>query len=178
VRIGVHGLIFISFLDFMGKHFGDGWSDSSYLASEAYADDEFHSLVERASTATGRPRADLLREFGVFAATEAFAGLYPGYYAESGDTRSFLLAVEDRIHELVRKSIPGARPPRLHVRPLGEEGVCISYTSERGLCDLLEGLLVGTAEFYGETFDIEQVMCMRNADLACSFHVQPSSAAA
>jgi Haem-NO-binding len=147
----VHGLILISFLDFMGRRFGDGWSDSSYLASEAYADDEFRSLVKRASTATGRPRADLLREFGVFAATEAFAGLYPAYYAESADTRSFLLAVEERIHELVRNTIPGARPPRLNVRPLGEGDVCISYTSERGLCDLLEGLLVGTAQYYGET---------------------------
>lgn len=172
----MHGLIFISFLDFMEKRFGDGWNHSPYHASEAYPDDEFRSLVERAATGTGRAGADLLREFGVFAATEAFAGLYPGYYAESGDTRSFLLAVEERIHELVRKSIPGARPPRLHVRPLGEGGVCISYTSERGLCDLLEGLLVGTAQYYGETFDIEQVMCMRNADLACSFLVQPSSA--
>jgi hypothetical protein len=172
----VHGLIFTSFLDYMGRRFGDGWSESSYLASEAYSDEEFRLLLERASTTTSVPTPDLLREFGVFAATEAFAGLYPGYYAEAADTRSFLLAVEERIHELVRDTIPGARPPRLNVRPLGERGVCISYTSERGLCDLLEGLLAGTAQYYGETFDIEQVMCMRNADLACSFLVQPSSA--
>jgi hypothetical protein len=175
----MHGLVFTSFLEFLATRAetpaaGTSEEVSTYRASESYPDDEFRDLVQRACRTTGLSSSDLLREFGVFAANVSFANLYPAYYAQSSDTRSFLLAVEEHIHELVRATIPGARPPRLNVRPLGERGVCITYTSERGLCDLLEGLVVGTARYYGEAFDIEQIMCMHDGGLACTFLVQPA----
>jgi predicted hydrocarbon binding protein len=171
----MHGLVITSFVEFLARSATAGPLPDAqrYKASESYADHEFRDLVERASDATGLPSSELLREFGVFAAKVSFANLYPAYYARSADTRSFLLAVEEHIHDLVRETIPGARPPRLNVRPLGDRGVCITYTSERGLCDLLEGLVAGTACYYGETFDIEQIMCMRDGGLACTFLVQP-----
>jgi hypothetical protein len=174
--LAVHGLIFTSFIEFLGQRAeaaARGGSRDTYEVSEAYPDQDFRDLVERASLATGLPHAQLLREFGVYAANVSFAELFPDYYARSPDTREFLLAVEDHIHELVRASIHGARPPRLNVRPLGERGVCITYTSERGLCALLEGLVAGTARYYGEDFEIEQIMCMHDGGLACTFLVQP-----
>jgi predicted hydrocarbon binding protein len=176
----VHGLVFTSFVEFLAGRPDAATRDPGaeppppYRATEAYPDEEFRDLLERASRTIGVPTSELLREFGVYAANVSFAALYPAYYAESADTRSFLLAVEDRIHELVRTTLPGARPPRLNVRPLGERGVCITYTSERGLCALLEGLVAGTARYYGETFEIEEIMCMRDGGLACTFLIQPA----
>ena len=175
----MHGLVFASFLEFLATRDGadaDGArrQPHGYEANEAYPDDDFRDLVERSSRTTGVPPSQLLREFGVYAANVSFASLYPAYYAASADTRSFLLAVEEHIHELVRATVPGARPPRLHVRPLGERGVCVTYTSERGLCVLLEGLVAGTAHYYGERFEIEEIMCMHDGGLACTFLVQPA----
>ena len=123
---------------------------------------------------SGRSRDDVLRAFGVYTATKTFPALFPDYHRESGNTRAFLLGVEKRIHDVVRATIEGALPPKLHVMPLGADGVAISYTSERMLCRLLEGLVHGTAETYGETFVIDEMQCMRRGDIACAFTVQPA----
>ena len=121
----------------------------------------------------GRDGDETQRGFGAFAAQKTFAGLYPGYYAESGDTCTFLLGIEERIHELVRATIPGATPPKLHVQRLGEHGVLVSYTSRRGLCRLLEGLVHGTAEYYGERIELEELQCMHRGDAGCVYSVTP-----
>jgi Haem-NO-binding len=104
--------------------------------------------------------------------------LYPSYFDVAGDARTFLLTVEDRIHELVRATVPDARPPQLHVEPLGEDGVRISYSSPRKLCVLLGGLVEGTASHFGEAADIAEVECMLRGDPACLFEVRLAPAAA
>jgi hypothetical protein len=176
----MHGLIFVSFLEFMQARLGpdadEFRNDDTYRVNDAYADDEFQRLLTRAARVSGSSTADLLREFGIYAANVSFVNLYPNYYADSGDTRSFLLAIEDRIHELVRATIPGAHPPRLNVRPLGERGVFVTYTSDRGLCELVEGLVAGTAQYFHQSFAIEQALCMKRGDLACTFLVEPAPA--
>ena len=53
------------------------------------------------------------------------------------------------------------------------DDVSVTYTSDRGLCDLLEGLLVGTAAHYRESFEIEQTTCMERGDHGCCFFVTP-----
>jgi hypothetical protein len=72
---------------------------------------------------------------------------------------------------VVRATIAGAIPPKLHVQPFGGVGVIVSYTSERRLCAFLEGLVLGTAEHYGEALDVEEIQCMRRGDAGCVFTV-------
>jgi hypothetical protein len=59
---------------------------------------------------------------GVFTAETTFARLYLAFFAQTPTPRAFLLTVEERIHELIRATIPRAGPPRLAIAPLGEEG--------------------------------------------------------
>jgi hypothetical protein len=173
----VHGVIFASFSDYVAARFGgetahtilDG--EPIYLLSEAYDDDRLLHLIERTAAATETPVDDIVRDFGVFAAETTFARLYPAFFAVAGAARPFLLTVEERIHELVRATIPNARPPQLHVTPLGEDGVQIAYSSPRRLCVLLGGLVEGTARHYGERADIVESRCMRHGDSACLFDV-------
>jgi hypothetical protein len=181
----LHGLIFHAFRSFLASGYGSTtdpiWVEAgSYDVTQAHPDEDFAALVERAAVATGLPPGELLRRFGEFAAMRTFADLYPDYYRESRGARSFLLSVEDHIHALVRRAVPDAHPPRLHAMPLGDRGVAITYTSERKLCDLLEGLVRGTARFYGEEVTIEHPQCLLRGDVACAFFVdiQPGAAAA
>jgi hypothetical protein len=174
----VHGLIFRSFREFtqdahpsLERAIWDG--EPEYSATEAYPDDAFFALLARAAELTGRPPRALEVAFGEFTARTAFLRLQPAFYRESGSTRQFLLDVEARMHRLVRATINHAAPPRLHVAPLGA-GVSISYTSDRRLCGLLEGLVRGTAAHYGEAVAITQVLCVRRGDMACVFHVVPA----
>ena len=174
----VHGVIFASYTDFLTARFGadvartvfDG--EPIYLMSEAYDDERLSALLTRTCETTGVSGETLLHEFGVFTAQKTFARLYPAFFAVAGAARPFLLTVEERIHELVRATIPQARPPQLHVSPLDDDGVTVEYVSPRRLCVLLEGLVQGTALHYGETAEIAQTACMLRGDPACLFDIR------
>lgn len=176
----MHGLIFTGLRRFTWTTFPDdaqGIWDSLpvYVQDEAYADDEFDAVVQRIADRTGRRRDELLREFGRFTGFWTFRALRRDYYERTTGTREFLLGVESRIHEEIRATADGAAPPRLRVTPLGADGVTIAYTSARGLCQMLEGLVAGVADYYGERFEITQPLCMHRGDAACSFVVTPAS---
>ena len=69
----MHGLIFNSFRDYLTTSHPVGIdqvlaSEPAYLISEAYPDDRFTALLERACEATGLDREALLCDFGIFAA--------------------------------------------------------------------------------------------------------------
>ena len=175
----MHGLIFSAFRSFTASELPDAdariWHGApEYLPDQAYPDADFEAIVERASAETGIDRRHALLGFGNFTARVVFHAMRPDFYAESGSTRQFLLDVESRIHRTLTTTIPGAAPPRLHVVPFGNHGVSITYTSDRQLCDLLEGLVAGTAAHYGERFEIDHPICMHRGDEACAFFVSPA----
>jgi hypothetical protein len=178
----MHGLIFTSFHAFVASEYPSAadevWANGRHLVTEAYSDEEFDAIVTRTVDLSGDPRATVLRRFGIFAGVSTFRLLYPDYYAEHGDTFSFLLDIEQRIHEVVRGTVPLAAPPHLGIRALSGGGVSIAYTSSRALCELLEGLVVGVARFYGDAVLIEQPLCMHRGDAAgCTFFVTPAPGA-
>jgi Haem-NO-binding len=131
-------------------------------------------LIGRSAKATGLEVDDIVHAFGVFTGATTFTRLYPAFFAISPSARDFLLTVETRIHELVRATIPYARPPQLQVSELGADGVAIDYSSPRQLCVLLRGLAEGTARHYGEHAEIEEGTCMRRGDPACRFEIRLS----
>ena len=115
--------------------------EPQYSLSEAYPDEQFLALLERACTLTELPQDELLFEFGVFTAATTFARRYSLLFKSSTNARDFLLTVETPIHEVVREALPDARPPELAVTDLGEEGLEILYTSPRRICAMLRGLV-------------------------------------
>jgi hypothetical protein len=174
----VHGLIFTSFRDFVTAQYGPGIAKSVleghpvHLLTEAYADEDFLAVVNKACEQTRVEMDDLVREFGAFAGEVTFPRLYPAFYSVAGSARPFLLTVETLIHELVRATIPNATPPQLLVTPLAEDGVRINYSSPRRLCVLVRGLVDGTASHYGEEADIKETACMHRGDPACVFQIR------
>ena len=172
--MSLHGLVLTNLRTFFEQRgllgAGDG---STFDADTVYADEDFGALVLAAAERAGVEETALLREFGRYLGTVAFPELMPGFYERNEDLRSCLLSVEQEIHTLVRRVLPGAAPPRLRASPLGTTGVVIAYTSERRLCPLLEGLVEGTAEKYETPITITQPQCMLRGEPACSVVVQP-----
>ena len=171
----MHGLIFASLRNYSvlrvgEERAGEIWQDRVFESTDAYDDAWFAAQIERLAAATEESVAEVQRGFGSFAAQQTFVALFPAYYAECGDTFAFLLGIEEKIHDVVRATIRGASPPKLHVEAL-DDGVLVSYTSERGLCKLLEGLVLGTAEHYGDEIAVEELQCMHRGDPACVFSV-------
>jgi hypothetical protein len=169
--------MFTSLRDYVGavggaKTVDRVFREEVYLSSGAYADEHFSALVGRACEELGTDADDFLLDFGVFTSERTFTRLYPAFFSSTESTRDFLLTVETRIHELVRATVPNARPPRLHVTDLGENGVSIVYSSPRKLCVLLRGLAQGVALHYHEPITFEETTCMRRGDDACTFQVR------
>ena len=171
----MHGLIFASFRDYLLTEHGPDVAKSvtvgepQYTLSEAYPDEQFLALLERACVETELSLDELLYEFGVFTAATTFARLYSVLYKLSPTARDFLLTVETPIHEVVREALPDAVPPKLAVTDLGESGLEIVYSSPRRICAMLRGLVEGTGRVYGETIEVEQLECMHHGAPACRF---------
>ena len=178
----MHGVIFTSFRDYLTATHGQEVAASVFggepifLVSEAYEDERLVRMLGRTAELTDAEPDALVHEFGIFTAERTFARLYPAFFAIAPDTRGFLLTIETRIHELVRATIPNARPPQLTISELDGDGVSIVYSSPRRLCVLLRGLTEGTARHYGETATIVERTCMRAGDPACTFDVRLSRA--
>ncbi len=121
----MHGLIFASLRDYLATEHDAAVANEvlagepQYTLSEAYPDEQFLALLERACARTGLSHDEFLFEFGVFTAATTFARLYSVLFRSSPTARDFLLTVEDPIHEVVRVSLPDARPPELVVTELG-----------------------------------------------------------
>ena len=169
----MHGLIFASFRDYLVTEHGSAVEatvtagEPQYTLSEAYPDEQFLALLERACTQTGLSRDELLFDFGVFTAAKTFARLYSVLFRASPTAREFLLTVETPIHEVIRVSLPEARPPQLAVTDLGDDRLEILYTSPRRICAMLRGLVEGTARVYSETLEVEEPECMLRGAAAC-----------
>ncbi|HVM17172.1 MAG TPA: heme NO-binding domain-containing protein [Gaiellaceae bacterium] len=169
----MHGIIFTSFRHFVTSRAGSDaaervWANEpTYLITRSYPDEAFLRLFDTACRELGEDPDELLRAFGVFAGERTFVLLYPSYFAQASGPRPFLLGLEERIHELVRATVPEAAPPRLVIEPLDDDGVRVTYTSPRRLCVLLEGLLLGTARHFGREVAMEQTSCMHRGGDAC-----------
>jgi hypothetical protein len=173
----MHGVVFQSLVGFLREELGAARAAAviggrDHSPDETFDDSELFHIVARAVGATGTEVDELYRAFGRYTALAPFKAMFPDYYASHTGARSFLLDVEEEIHRIVRGTVPGAHPPHLRVVPLGSIGVVITYTSDRQLCRLLEGLVEGTAEHYGEQVSIDEAQCMRRGDAACVFHVE------
>ena len=174
----MHGLIFASLRDYLVTEHGSGVAgdvtvgEPQYTLSQAYPDEQFLALLERACVRTGLSRDELLFEFGVFTAATTFLRLYSVLFKHSATARDFLLTVETPIHDVVRVALPEARPPELGVTDLGEGGLEIVYTSPRRICAMLRGLVEGTGRVYDETLEVEELECMHHGGSACRFVVQ------
>ncbi len=147
-------------------------SKGVYTAVGSYPDEELTSLVGAASAMLGTTPDDLVREFGRKAIPH-FAERYPQFFAPHADTRSFVLTLNEVIHPEVRKLFPGADVPTFAFATPDERTVELAYVSKRKLCSFAEGLVLGSAEHYGETVQMRQTECMKHGDgrcvLVCTF---------
>ena len=82
------------------------------------------------------------------------------------------MTVEEPIHDVIRVTLPDARPPELALTDLGPDGLEIVYTSPRRICAMLRGLVEGTGRVYDETLQVEELECMHHGASACRFLVR------
>ena len=140
--------------------------EGSYTSLGNYPDSELMALVGAAADALGRPAEDVVRELGV-GAIPLLAARYPGFFDGHASTYPFVLTLNDIIHAEVRKLYPDADLPTFEFERTGDDALVLIYRSERRLCALAEGFLLGAAAHYGERAVIDQSECMLHGADRC-----------
>ncbi len=82
--------------------------------------------------------------------------LYASYYAGAKNSREFLLKM-DEIHANVTKNIQNALPPRFEYEWKDNKTLIMKYKSNRGLIDILMGLVKGVGKYYKEDLKITKL---------------------
>ncbi|MGQ7843124.1 heme NO-binding domain-containing protein [Granulosicoccus sp. 3-233] len=170
------GIVFNIFADLVTDNFGmEVWdkliqdtapaSGAIYTSAEVYPDGELIAYVGALSELTGAEPADLIRTFGTYM-MHKFHKLHPEYMADH-TAKSFLENVHDVVHVEVKKLHPEALLPEFVYESRGDAQLTMLYSSPRKLCHLAEGLVVGTAEIFGENIELIHSECMHHGAGQC-----------
>lgn len=162
----------------VAEHGEDTWDrlldeaglDGAFTAVGDYPDGSLFALVAAGSAALDVPAADLTRRLGQ-AALGGLAQRYPHFFTPHTDARSFLLTLNDVIHPEVRKLHKNANPPEFWFDADEPAALVVHYRSERGLCALAEGMILGTGTHYDESVTVEHVACAHEGADHCILNV-------
>jgi hypothetical protein len=97
------------------------------------------------------------------------------FFETHRNARSFLLTLNHIIHPEVQKLYPGAATPVFDFGPSTGDRMVIGYRSDRKLCMLAEGFMLGAADCFDETLQVEQSECMHHGAEKCIFTLTLSS---
>jgi len=142
-----------------------------FSAVDDYPDQETVDLANAASKVLDLPLETVLVEFGKFWITNTAANSYPTYFKLAGKTaREFLLNM-DAIHRYATNAIPNAKPPRFEYEETPGGRLLMHYHSERRLCPVLRGLIMGVGILFNEKLQLKEVNCMNNGAQHCTMEV-------
>lgn len=176
----MHGIVFEELREYVWRtHGAEEWASllsaaapgrRFYAPDNGYPDEELEALLAEISKRTGARRGELLREFGAFIAP-TLVDLYRPLVSEEWNLLDLLEHVEETIHRVVRLDDPSAAPPRLRVERPEESRVIVHYNSERRMCDLAKGIVLGLQEAYAQKVVITDLACMLNDDVECTIEI-------
>jgi len=176
----VHGLIYSELERFAQLRLGpEGWnrllSDARltgrrYSKTENYPSDDLTALVYAASQATGHSADTLVEAFGIFL-VPTLLELFSSHLDPAWRTLETIEHTEEAFHVVVRNRLH-ATPPPLKVSRLGPAEVRVRYASQRRLCSLARGIILGLAHRFQETVAITEAACMKQGAAVCDFRVR------
>jgi len=145
-------------------------SDGVYTATLKYDDQQLLNLLEQICLRFELSQETALRNFGVYLFHFLHSG-YPMFADSKPDFYSFIESIDGVIHMEVLKLDDEARPPHIEVSRHPDGGARLIYSSERELCYLAEGLLLGAAKHFGIIIHIEHLSCTHHGAPNCTFRI-------
>lgn len=123
-------------------------SKGIYTTVGTYDYKEIIELVSHLSQETGIPVPELEVTYGQYL-FKSFTKHYGSLMAEDYSFFTFLTSVNDVIHVDVKKLYPDAELPHLAYQQVNDKKLILDYRSSRNLSALAEGLIKGSAEYFG-----------------------------
>lgn len=172
----MHGIIFVELQKFVAERLGTAaWDDvllaalpkpHHYYRGNHYPDQEFADLLAAAASIAKVDLPDFGQQFGEFIAPDLMS-MYAISIDSSWRTLEMIENTDVVIHTIVRRSNPGASPPRLVVERIGPNEIVLRYDSHRKMCYFAKGIALGVAKHFGERITIAESMCMLKGASHC-----------
>ncbi|MFM7062517.1 MAG: heme NO-binding domain-containing protein [Actinomycetes bacterium] len=147
--------------------------DGSYTSLGNYPDQELSTLVVLLSDAAGLSQADTMRAVGLHG-WKHLEARQPELVVGIGDMGGLLHSLNNVIHTEVRKLYPDSVVPAFGVEDQGPDHWLLTYESQRRMCFLAEGLLLGFAASRGIESSISHLACQNDGDPSCLLDVTVS----
>jgi predicted hydrocarbon binding protein len=176
----MHGILHKSLKNYVAENMGDDvWDEvmaradidpKLYLPVSHYPDRELTDALAVIAEMSGHDEATVERDFGREAAPE----LLSTFKAHVRDDWTTLDLVENlpHIYDQIEAQNPETSPPDLDITRVTEDAVAIEYDSDRDLCTLGEGILVGVAAELDDDATVTHDTCQREGESHCEFHVE------
>jgi predicted hydrocarbon binding protein len=182
----MHGVVMRGFKSFVVETHGQSaWREIRSQASldgmvfvpvAVYDDADATALLEAAASVLGTDGATLQRSFGRHLAS-TLVETYDVHVDGDWTALELVANVEEHIHAALRaKSLQTYAPPELSAEWVSDGRIEVHYGSERGLCDLAEGLIEGVGDHFGDHLSVEEVACMDEGADSCEFVVTEGEA--
>ena len=177
--VPVKGLLFDVVREVVAELLGeDAWDraietagfEGSYTSLGNYPDEEMATLVVLLSESAGLSADDTLRTVGVHG-WRHLELRQPELVAGVDDMGTLLHSLNNVVHTEVRKLYPDSFVPLFGITDEGPGRWLVTYESERRMCRLAEGLLLGFSEARGFSTTITHVTCMNHGDGTCVLDV-------
>lgn len=139
-----------------------------FVGPGTYPDEDLLAIATKTAEKLGITVPDALRAFGRFCFPK-LAARYPVFVAEHHHPKSFLETVDSVIHVEVRKLYEGTKLPRFTYSDGFPDHLVIRYQSDRKMCQLMEGLIDGVADYYKSPIKQSQTQCMLRGAESCDF---------
>ena len=146
-------------------------SDGIFSMAQTYPDELLFDLVGAAHELTDVPIRDLVHSLGQFMAP-VFARDYPVFFENQPSFKAFLLTVDRVIHVEVRKLYSEAHLPEFDYTSEHDNELTMLYRSPRQLCALAEGLIMGCAKIFDETYELTHDVCMHSGSDHCELKLK------
>lgn len=133
----------------------NSWGENRIINPlEDIEDDQIFKIMQDFAASVGKDVSTLWRETGR-SNINSFKRWFPSYF-ERFSLKGFLMLMDD-VHTQLTRMIPGATPPRLHAKELSPNEIEIRYVSRRGMFEYFLGLLEGSAAFFNEKMECQEL---------------------
>ncbi|EPJ48359.1 MAG: heme NO-binding domain-containing protein [Osedax symbiont Rs1] len=175
------GQIFTELLELVEKKFGYAVVDKLlvecqlpskgiYTAVGVYSHEELLILVKQLSVEVDIPVNDLIRIFGE-AMFSQLIKIHPEVVINIESSFDLLSKIDGYIHVEVFKLYPSAQLPVFSYRRISDNRAELHYQSNRPFANFAEGLLLGCAAYFNETFEINRTPATAHSETDVMFEI-------
>lgn len=141
-----------------------------YFPVAQYPDEEIVKLATTASQMLKVPLPAVLEDFGKFVGP-SLVTYYEMFVKPDWRTFEVLENASAKIHDAIHRYNPKRNPPELRATRIDDRHLKLTYQSDRKLCFVAKGIILGLSDKFGERIEVRETQCMHNGAQRCHFEI-------